>query len=44
MVPLLATDDVGIAATLPFVAPALLLVGGLLAVVARDRLRGRRDS
>ena len=41
MVLLLATDDVGLAAMLPFVAPALLLVGGLVALVVRDRVRGR---
>ena len=41
MVPLLATDDVGLAAMLPFVAPALLLVVGLVVITVRDRSRRR---
>jgi hypothetical protein len=38
----LATDDVGVAAMLPFVAPALLLLAGVAVLALRDRVR-RRD-
>jgi hypothetical protein len=35
----IATDDIGLAAIAPFVAPALLLLVGLLVMAVRDRVR-----
>jgi hypothetical protein len=36
-------DHGNLLTALPFVAPAILIVGALLLVTLRDRLRGRRN-
>ena len=37
-------DHGGLLTALPFVAPAVLIVGALLVVTLRDRLRGPRND